>query len=170
MFRLLHILSLDKIGNCVLPEFKSFRSALSKAYPSLFYILFFYVIIFSSYAVFGSLAFIGVLDFSSWRAMTTLFKIATISGWEGIYDRIAIGGECKDDSGGDCGHPTLGAFYVLTFMALTVLSFVNLYFALILETMNQLGKVEADGMTEDCQESKKTRKEDEQEINVEGAE
>jgi len=145
MLRLLHILSLDRIGNWALPEFKSFRNGLSNVFCSIFFIFGFYLILFTSYAVFGSLAFGGVTDFASWTSMTTLFKISTISGWDSVYDHIVKGGDCKmeaGNNGADCGHPTLGAFYIVTFLAINLLCFVNIYCALVMETMNQFTKEE----------------------------
>jgi hypothetical protein len=79
--------------------------------------------IFTSYGILGATTFGKIKEF--WNPITTLFKIASISGVDGIYAQIAAGDRL-----------ILGHFYILTFLSLTILCFVNMYMDLILHIIS----------------------------------
>jgi hypothetical protein len=83
------------------------------------------------------------------NALFTVITLSTFSGVDGVYAGIANTDNCNTtwtESGGlpNCGSPFYAKLFLLVYMGFTGLIFVNIYLALILETINQLSLGESD--------------------------
>ncbi|XP_052038578.1 sodium channel protein type 7 subunit alpha [Apodemus sylvaticus] len=120
------------------------------------------------YAIFGMYNFAyvkkeaGMNDVSNFEtfgsSMLCLFQVTTFSGWDGMLDAIFISqwSDCDPDKinpgtqvRGDCGSPSVGIFYFVSYILISWLIIVNMYIVLIMEFLSIPSKKKARTLSED---------------------
>lgn len=120
------------------------------------------------YAVFGMYNFAyvkkeaGINDVSNFEtfgsSMLCLFQVTTFSGWDGMLDAIfnSQWSDCDPDKinpgtqvRGDCGSPSVGIFYFVSYILISWLIIVNMYIVLIMEFLSIPSKKKARTLSED---------------------
>ncbi|GAB1286387.1 Sodium channel protein [Apodemus speciosus] len=120
------------------------------------------------YAIFGMYNFAyvkkeaGINDVSNFEtfgsSMLCLFQVTTFSGWDGMLDAIfnSQWSDCDPDKinpgtqvRGDCGSPSLGVFYFVSYILISWLIIVNMYIVLIMEFLSIPSKKKARTLSED---------------------
>nr|XP_020639736.1 sodium channel protein type 8 subunit alpha isoform X4 [Pogona vitticeps] len=141
--------------------------ALMMSLPALFNIgllLFLVMFIFSIFGM-SNFAYVkheaGIDDMFNFEtfgnSMICLFQITTSAGWDGLLLPILNGPpDCDPDkehpgSGfkGDCGNPSVGIFFFVSYIIISFLIVVNMYIAIILENFSVATEESADPLSED---------------------
>ncbi|KAM9380290.1 sodium channel protein type 3 subunit alpha isoform 12-T12 [Phaethornis superciliosus] len=142
--------------------------ALMMSLPALFNIGLLLFLVMFIYAIFGMSNFayvkreVGIDDMFNFEtfgnSMLCLFQITTSAGWDGLLAPILNSGEpdCdphKDHPGssvkGDCGNPSVGIFFFVSYIIISFLVVVNMYIAVILENFSVATEESAEPLSED---------------------
>uniref|UniRef100_A0A8C0VS41 Sodium channel protein n=2 Tax=Passeriformes TaxID=9126 RepID=A0A8C0VS41_CYACU len=120
------------------------------------------------YAIFGmsNFAYVkreaGIDDMFNFEtfgnSMICLFQITTSAGWDGLLAPILNSGEPDCDPNkahpgssvkGDCGNPSVGIFFFVSYIIISFLVVVNMYIAVILENFGVATEESAEPLSED---------------------
>ncbi|XP_045691912.1 sodium channel protein type 9 subunit alpha [Phyllostomus hastatus] len=142
--------------------------ALMMSLPALFNIGLLLFLVMFIYAIFGmsNFAYVkreaGIDDMFNFEtfgnSMICLFQITTSAGWDGLLAPILNSGppDCdpeKDHPGssvkGDCGNPSVGIFYFVSYIIISFLVVVNMYIAVILENFGVATEESTEPLSED---------------------
>ncbi|KAJ6660840.1 hypothetical protein lerEdw1_017466 [Lerista edwardsae] len=142
--------------------------ALMMSLPALFNIGLLLFLVMFIYAIFGmsNFAYVqklgGIDDMYNFEtfgnSMICLFMITTSAGWDGLLLPILYSEEpdCdpnKDHPGssvkGDCGNPSVGIFFFVSYIIISFLVVVNMYIAVILENFSVATEESAEPLSED---------------------
>ncbi|XP_044274198.1 sodium channel protein type 2 subunit alpha isoform X2 [Varanus komodoensis] len=142
--------------------------ALMMSLPALFNIGLLLFLVMFIYAIFGMSNFayvkreVGIDDMFNFEtfgnSMICLFMITTSAGWDGLLAPILNSGppDCdpkKDHPGssvkGDCGNPSVGIFFFVSYIIISFLVVVNMYIAVILENFGVATEESAEPLSED---------------------
>ncbi|XP_023562398.1 sodium channel protein type 9 subunit alpha isoform X1 [Octodon degus] len=142
--------------------------ALMMSLPALFNIGLLLFLVMFIYAIFGmsNFAYVkkeaGIDDMFNFEtfgnSMICLFQITTSAGWDGLLAPILNSGppDCdpeKDHPGnsvkGDCGNPSVGIFYFVSYIIISFLVVVNMYIAVILENFSVATEESTEPLGED---------------------
>uniref|UniRef100_A0A8D1MTU1 Sodium channel protein n=1 Tax=Sus scrofa TaxID=9823 RepID=A0A8D1MTU1_PIG len=142
--------------------------ALMMSLPALFNIGLLLFLVMFIYAIFGMSNFsyvkreVGIDDMFNFEtfgnSMICLFQITTSAGWDGLLAPILNSGppDCdpeKDHPGssvkGDCGNPSVGIFFFVSYLIISFLVVVNMYIAVILENFSVATEERAEPLSED---------------------
>ncbi|XP_033612296.1 sodium channel protein type 9 subunit alpha isoform X2 [Fukomys damarensis] len=142
--------------------------ALMMSLPALFNIGLLLFLVMFIYAIFGMSNFayvkreVGIDDMFNFEtfgnSMICLFQITTSAGWDGLLAPILNSGppDCdpeKDHPGssvkGDCGNPSVGIFYFVSYIIISFLVVVNMYIAVILENFSVATEESTEPLSED---------------------
>ncbi|KAG2468052.1 SCN8A protein, partial [Polypterus senegalus] len=141
--------------------------ALMMSLPALFNIgllLFLVMFIFSIFGM-SNFAYVkkeaGIDDMFNFEtfgnSMICLFQITTSAGWDGLLlpilnrppdcslDKEHPGSQVK----GDCGNPSVGIFFFVSYIIISFLIVVNMYIAIILENFSVATEESAEPLSED---------------------
>ncbi|CAH2305659.1 sodium channel type 2 subunit alpha-like isoform X1 [Pelobates cultripes] len=142
--------------------------ALMMSLPALFNIGLLLFLVMFIYAIFGmsNFAYVkkeaGIDDMFNFEtfgnSMICLFQITTSAGWDGLLAPILNSGapDCDpylDNPGssvkGDCGNPSVGIFFFVSYIIISFLVVVNMYIAVILENFSVATEESAEPLGED---------------------
>uniref|UniRef100_A0A670YJB1 Sodium channel protein n=1 Tax=Pseudonaja textilis TaxID=8673 RepID=A0A670YJB1_PSETE len=142
--------------------------ALMMSLPALFNIGLLLFLVMFIYAIFGMSNFayvkreVGIDDMFNFEtfgnSMICLFQITTSAGWDGLLAPILNSGppDCDpeiDHPGssvkGDCGNPSVGIFFFVSYIIISFLVVVNMYIAVILENFSVATEESAEPLSED---------------------
>ncbi|XP_062972505.1 sodium channel protein type 1 subunit alpha isoform X1 [Elgaria multicarinata webbii] len=142
--------------------------ALMMSLPALFNIGLLLFLVMFIYAIFGMSNFayvkreVGIDDMFNFEtfgnSMICLFMITTSAGWDGLLAPILNSGppDCdpkKPHPGssvkGDCGNPSVGIFFFVSYIIISFLVVVNMYIAVILENFGVATEESAEPLSED---------------------
>ncbi|XP_070587801.1 sodium channel protein type 1 subunit alpha [Erythrolamprus reginae] len=142
--------------------------ALMMSLPALFNIGLLLFLVMFIYAIFGMSNFayvkreVGIDDMFNFEtfgnSMICLFMITTSAGWDGLLAPILNSSppDCdpkKDHPGssvkGDCGNPSVGIFFFVSYIIISFLVVVNMYIAVILENFGVATEESAEPLSED---------------------
>uniref|UniRef100_G1QTL3 Sodium channel protein type 7 subunit alpha n=1 Tax=Nomascus leucogenys TaxID=61853 RepID=G1QTL3_NOMLE len=162
--RIIHMLRLGKgpkvFHNLMLP--------LMLSLPALLNIILLIFLVMFIYAVFGMYNFAyvkkeaGINDVSNFEtfgsSMLCLFQVAIFAGWDGMLDAIfnSKRSDCDPDKinpgtqvRGDCGNPSVGIFYFVSYILISWLIIVNMYIVVVMEFLNIASKKKNKTLSED---------------------
>ncbi|XP_048200215.1 sodium channel protein type 1 subunit alpha isoform X5 [Perognathus longimembris pacificus] len=142
--------------------------ALMMSLPALFNIGLLLFLVMFIYAIFGMSNFayvkreVGIDDMFNFEtfgnSMICLFQITTSAGWDGLLAPILNSGPPDCDPGkinpgssvkGDCGNPSVGIFFFVSYIIISFLVVVNMYIAVILENFSVATEESAEPLSED---------------------
>uniref|UniRef100_A0A2K6G5N0 Sodium channel protein n=1 Tax=Propithecus coquereli TaxID=379532 RepID=A0A2K6G5N0_PROCO len=142
--------------------------ALMMSLPALFNIGLLLFLVMFIYAIFGMSNFayvkreVGIDDMFNFEtfgnSMICLFQITTSAGWDGLLAPILNSGppDCDPDAvhpgssvKGDCGNPSVGIFFFVSYIIISFLVVVNMYIAVILENFSVATEESAEPLSED---------------------
>ncbi|KAM8933727.1 sodium channel protein type 2 subunit alpha-like isoform 3-T3 [Pelodytes ibericus] len=142
--------------------------ALMMSLPALFNIGLLLFLVMFIYAIFGmsNFAYVkkeaGIDDMFNFEtfgnSMICLFQITTSAGWDGLLAPILNSGEPDCDPHiehpgssvkGDCGNPSVGIFFFVSYIIISFLVVVNMYIAVILENFSVATEESAEPLGED---------------------
>nr|XP_013816082.1 PREDICTED: sodium channel protein type 2 subunit alpha-like [Apteryx mantelli mantelli] len=142
--------------------------ALMMSLPALFNIGLLLFLVMFIYAIFGmsNFAYVkreaGIDDMFNFEtfgnSMICLFQITTSAGWDGLLAPILNSGEpdCDPQKAhpgssvkGDCGNPSVGIFFFVSYIIISFLVVVNMYIAVILENFGVATEESAEPLSED---------------------
>ncbi|XP_058695934.1 sodium channel protein type 2 subunit alpha-like isoform X1 [Poecile atricapillus] len=142
--------------------------ALMMSLPALFNIGLLLFLVMFIYAIFGmsNFAYVkkedGIDDMFNFEtfgnSMICLFQITTSAGWNNLLNPILNSGapDCnphKEHPGssvkGDCGNPSVGIFFFVSYIIISFLVVVNMYIAVILENFSVATEESAEPLSED---------------------
>uniref|UniRef100_A0A803Y4V8 Sodium channel protein n=1 Tax=Meleagris gallopavo TaxID=9103 RepID=A0A803Y4V8_MELGA len=142
--------------------------ALMMSLPALFNIGLLLFLVMFIYAIFGmsNFAYVkreaGIDDMFNFEtfgnSMICLFQITTSAGWNGLLAPILNSGEPDCDPNkahpgssvkGDCGNPSVGIFFFVSYIIISFLVVVNMYIAVILENFGVATEESAEPLGED---------------------
>ncbi|XP_010012149.1 PREDICTED: sodium channel protein type 1 subunit alpha-like, partial [Nestor notabilis] len=142
--------------------------ALMMSLPALFNIGLLLFLVMFIYAIFGmsNFAYVkreaGIDDMFNFEtfgnSMICLFQITTSAGWDGLLAPILNSGEPDCDPNkahpgssvkGDCGNPSVGIFFFVSYIIISFLVVVNMYIAVILENCGVATEESAEPLSED---------------------
>ncbi|NXQ24946.1 SCN2A protein, partial [Alaudala cheleensis] len=142
--------------------------ALMMSLPALFNIGLLLFLVMFIYAIFGmsNFAYVkreaGIDDMFNFEtfgnSMICLFQITTSAGWDGLLAPILNSGEPDCDPNkahpgssvkGDCGNPSVGIFFFVSYIIISFLVVVNMYIAVILENFSVATEESAEPLGED---------------------
>ncbi|XP_069558597.1 sodium channel, voltage-gated, type I-like, alpha [Brachyistius frenatus] len=170
---LLRVVRLARIGRVLrlIKSAKGIRTllfALMMSLPALFNIGLLLFLVMFIYAIFGmsSFAFVkrekGIDDLFNFEtfgnSMICLFQITTSAGWDGLLDPILNNDDldCSrtmshpgSNISGNCGNPTVGIAFFVSYIIICFLIVVNMYIAVILENFSVATEESADPLSED---------------------
>ncbi|XP_006735913.1 sodium channel protein type 1 subunit alpha, partial [Leptonychotes weddellii] len=142
--------------------------ALMMSLPALFNIGLLLFLVMFIYAIFGmsNFAYVkkeaGINDMFNFEtfgnSMICLFQITTSAGWDGLLapilnskppdcdpNKVNPGSSVK----GDCGNPSVGIFFFVSYIIISFLVVVNMYIAVILENFSVATEESAEPLSED---------------------
>lgn len=75
-------------------------------------------------------------------------------GWDGCLNGIINTKDCQEPDPeygrtGDCGSPTVGIAFLLSYLVISFLIVINMYIAVILENYSQATEEVQEGLTDD---------------------
>ncbi|XP_028249067.1 sodium channel, voltage-gated, type I-like, alpha [Parambassis ranga] len=170
---LLRVVRLARIGRVLrlIKSAKGIRTllfALMMSLPALFNIGLLLFLVMFIYAIFGmsSFAYVkrekGIDDLFNFEtfgnSMICLFQITTSAGWDGLLYPILSKHEddCDKDMEhpgstvkGNCGNPSVGIAFFVSYIIICFLIVVNMYIAVILENFSVATEESADPLSED---------------------
>uniref|UniRef100_A0A8C3CWJ7 Sodium channel protein n=1 Tax=Cairina moschata TaxID=8855 RepID=A0A8C3CWJ7_CAIMO len=142
--------------------------ALMMSLPALFNIGLLLFLVMFIYAIFGMSNFayvkreVGIDDMFNFEtfgnSMICLFQITTSAGWDTLLAPILNSGEpdCDPEKPhpgssvkGDCGNPSVGIFFFVSYIIISFLVVVNMYIAVILENFGVATEESAEPLGED---------------------
>ncbi|XP_034032502.1 sodium channel, voltage-gated, type I like, alpha b isoform X2 [Thalassophryne amazonica] len=142
--------------------------ALMMSLPALFNIGLLLFLVMFIYAIFGmsNFAYVkkesGIDDMFNFEtfgnSMICLFQITTSAGWDGLLAPILNKKEPDCDSQmehpgnsykGNCGNPSVGIFFFVSYIIICFLIVVNMYIAVILENFSVATEESAEPLSED---------------------
>ncbi|XP_077575286.1 sodium channel protein type 2 subunit alpha-like [Stigmatopora nigra] len=142
--------------------------ALMMSLPALFNIGLLLFLVMFIYAIFGmsNFAYVkresGIDDLFNFEtfgnSMICLFQITTSAGWDGLLAPILNKREPDCDSQmehpgnyykGNCGNPSVGIFFFVSYIIICFLIVVNMYIAVILENFSVATEESAEPLSED---------------------
>uniref|UniRef100_A0A8C2UDK7 Sodium channel protein n=1 Tax=Coturnix japonica TaxID=93934 RepID=A0A8C2UDK7_COTJA len=142
--------------------------ALMMSLPALFNIGLLLFLVMFIYAIFGMSNFayvkreVGIDDMFNFEtfgnSMICLFQITTSAGWDGLLAPILNSGKPDCDPNkihpgssvkGDCGNPSVGIFFFVSYIIISFLVVVNMYIAVILENFGVATEESAEPLGED---------------------
>ncbi|XP_055017038.1 sodium channel protein type 5 subunit alpha-like, partial [Boleophthalmus pectinirostris] len=142
--------------------------ALMMSLPALFNIGLLLFLVMFIYAIFGMANFAyvkrqnGIDDMFNFEtfgnSMLCLFQITTSAGWDGLLGPILNNSpqECNPDlphTGttvrGNCGNPSVGITFFVTYIIISFLIVVNMYIAIILENFSVATEESTEPLSED---------------------
>ncbi|XP_063789663.1 sodium channel protein type 2 subunit alpha-like isoform X1 [Pseudophryne corroboree] len=142
--------------------------ALMMSLPALFNIGLLLFLVMFIYAIFGmsNFAYVkkeaGIDDMFNFEtfgnSMICLFQITTSGGWDGLLAPILNSGppDCDPNAEhpgssvrGDCGNPSVGIFFFVSYIIISFLVVVNMYIAVILENFSVATEESAEPLGED---------------------
>ncbi|NXC34983.1 SCN2A protein, partial [Campylorhamphus procurvoides] len=142
--------------------------ALMMSLPALFNIGLLLFLVMFIYAIFGmsNFAYVkkeaGIDDMFNFEtfgnSMICLFQITTSGGWDTLLAPILNSGEPDCDPNkahpgssvkGDCGNPSVGIFFFVSYIIISFLVVVNMYIAVILENFGVATEESAEPLGED---------------------
>ncbi|XP_078519331.1 sodium channel protein type 5 subunit alpha-like isoform X2 [Lissotriton helveticus] len=142
--------------------------ALMMSLPALFNIGLLLFLVMFIYAIFGMANFAyvkkesGIDDMFNFEtfgnSMICLFQITTSAGWDGLLNPILNSNypDCDPDKvnpgspvKGDCGNPSLGIFFFVSYIIISFLIVVNMYIAIILENFSVATEESTEPLSED---------------------
>ncbi|XP_006977228.1 sodium channel protein type 3 subunit alpha isoform X2 [Peromyscus maniculatus bairdii] len=142
--------------------------ALMMSLPALFNIGLLLFLVMFIYAIFGmsNFAYVkkeaGIDDMFNFEtfgnSMICLFQITTSAGWDGLLAPILNSAppDCDPDAihpgssvKGDCGNPSVGIFFFVSYIIISFLVVVNMYIAVILENFSVATEESAEPLSED---------------------
>uniref|UniRef100_A0A8C4NFX5 Sodium channel protein n=1 Tax=Eptatretus burgeri TaxID=7764 RepID=A0A8C4NFX5_EPTBU len=142
--------------------------ALMMSLPALFNIGLLLFLVMFIYSIFGmsNFAYVkkenGIDDMFNFEtignSMICLFQITTSAGWDGLLAPILNSGppDCDiqfDNPGssvkGDCGNPTVGIIFFVSYIIISFLVVVNMYIAIILENFSVATEESSEPLSED---------------------
>ncbi|XP_036595578.1 sodium channel protein type 10 subunit alpha-like [Trichosurus vulpecula] len=141
--------------------------ALMMSLPALFNIGLLLFLVMFIYSIFGMANFAyvkqeaGIDDMFNFQtfanSMLCLFQITTSAGWDGLLSPILNTGKpyCDPDAGstnktrGNCGNPTIGIAFFVSYIIISFLIVINMYIAVILENFNVATEESAEPLSED---------------------
>ncbi|KAM6307326.1 sodium channel protein type 2 subunit alpha-like isoform 8-T8 [Aegotheles albertisi] len=142
--------------------------ALMMSLPALFNIGLLLFLVMFIYAIFGmsNFAYVkkeaGIDDMFNFEtfgnSMLCLFQITTSAGWDALLAPILNSGEPDCDPHkahpgssvkGDCGNPSVGIFFFVSYIIISFLVVVNMYIAVILENFGVATEESAEPLSED---------------------
>ncbi|XP_065269348.1 sodium channel protein type 2 subunit alpha-like isoform X12 [Emys orbicularis] len=142
--------------------------ALMMSLPALFNIGLLLFLVMFIYAIFGmsNFAYVkreaGIDDMFNFEtfgnSMICLFQITTSGGWDMLLSPILNSGEPDCDPNkphpgssvkGDCGNPSVGIFFFVSYIIISFLVVVNMYIAVILENFSVATEESAEPLSED---------------------
>ncbi|TRZ03778.1 hypothetical protein DNTS_004379, partial [Danionella cerebrum] len=142
--------------------------ALMMSLPALFNIGLLLFLVMFIYAIFGmsNFAYVkreaGIDDMFNFEtfgnSMLCLFQITTSAGWDGLLAPILNKQDPDCDSElehpgslyrGDCGNPSVGIFFFVSYIIICFLIVVNMYIAVILENFSVATEESAEPLSED---------------------
>ncbi|XP_051835222.1 sodium channel protein type 10 subunit alpha [Antechinus flavipes] len=141
--------------------------ALMMSLPALFNIGLLLFLVMFIYSIFGMANFAyvkweaGIDDMFNFQtfanSMLCLFQITTSAGWDGLLSPILNRGQpyCDPDlihsnkSRGNCGNPTIGIAFFVSYIIVSFLIVVNMYIAVILENFNVATEESTEPLSED---------------------
>uniref|UniRef100_A0A8B9ZL82 Sodium channel protein n=1 Tax=Anas platyrhynchos TaxID=8839 RepID=A0A8B9ZL82_ANAPL len=142
--------------------------ALMMSLPALFNIGLLLFLVMFIYAIFGmsNFAYVkreaGIDDMFNFEtfgnSMICLFQITTSAGWDGLLAPILNSGkpDCDPEKPhpgssvkGDCGNPSVGIFFFVSYIIISFLVVVNMYIAVILENFGVATEESAEPLSED---------------------
>ncbi|KAK2502527.1 hypothetical protein MC885_004134 [Smutsia gigantea] len=142
--------------------------ALMMSLPALFNIGLLLFLVMFIYAIFGmsNFAYVkreaGIDDMFNFEtfgnSMLCLFQITTSAGWDGLLAPILNSAppDCDPDTihpgssvKGDCGNPSVGIFFFVSYIIISFLVVVNMYIAVILENFSVATEESAEPLGED---------------------
>ncbi|XP_061691957.1 sodium channel, voltage-gated, type I like, alpha b [Syngnathoides biaculeatus] len=142
--------------------------ALMMSLPALFNIGLLLFLVMFIYAIFGmsNFAYVkqesGIDDMFNFEtfgnSMLCLFQITTSAGWDGLLAPILNKWEPDCDSQmehpgnnykGNCGNPSVGIFFFVSYIIICFLIVVNMYIAVILENFSVATEESAEPLSED---------------------
>ncbi|XP_012511279.1 PREDICTED: sodium channel protein type 7 subunit alpha [Propithecus coquereli] len=162
--RIIHILRLGKgpkvFHNLVVPFMLSLPALLNMGLL-LFLVMF-------VYAIFGMYSFAyvkkeaGINDVSNFEtfgsSMLCLFQVTIFAGWDGMLNAVfnSEWSDCDPDKinpgtqvRGDCGSPSVGIFYFVSYILISWLIIVNMYIVVVMEFLNIASKKKVKTLSED---------------------
>uniref|UniRef100_A0A674PGM0 Sodium channel protein n=1 Tax=Takifugu rubripes TaxID=31033 RepID=A0A674PGM0_TAKRU len=170
---LLRVIRLARIGRILrlIKGAKGIRTllfALMMSLPALFNIGLLLFLVMFIYAIFGMSNFAYVkresgindmLNFETFgNSMICLFQITTSGGWDTLLSPILNKREPDCDSQlehpgnsykGNCGNPSVGIFFFVSYIIICFLIVVNMYIAVILENFSVATEESAEPLSED---------------------
>ncbi|XP_064410682.1 sodium channel protein type 2 subunit alpha-like isoform X3 [Latimeria chalumnae] len=143
--------------------------ALMMSLPALFNIGLLLFLVMFIYAIFGMANFAyvkkesGIDDMFNFEtfgnSMICLFQITTSAGWDGLLNPILNKGppDCNPNIThpgntavkGDCGNPSVGIFFFVSYIIISFLIVVNMYIAIILENFSVATEESTEPLSED---------------------
>ncbi|KAM4796050.1 sodium channel protein type 8 subunit alpha [Rhinophrynus dorsalis] len=141
--------------------------ALMMSLPALFNIGLLLFLVMFIFSIFGMSNFayvkreVGIDDMFNFEtfgnSMICLFQVTTSAGWDGLLSPILNRPpDCdphKENPGsqvkGDCGNPSVGIFFFVSYIIISFLIVVNMYIAIILENFSVATEESADPLSED---------------------
>ncbi|XP_057611172.1 sodium channel protein type 7 subunit alpha [Chionomys nivalis] len=149
--RVIHILRPGK----GLKVFYDLMLPLLLSLPALLNLSLLIFLVMFTYAIFGMYNFAyvkkeaGINDVSNFEtfgsSMLCLFQVTIFSGWDGMLHAIfnSQWSDCDPDKinpgtqvKGDCGSPSLGIFYFVSYILISWLIIINMYIVLIMEFLS----------------------------------
>nr|XP_056717269.1 sodium channel protein type 1 subunit alpha isoform X2 [Euleptes europaea] len=142
--------------------------ALMMSLPALFNIGLLLFLVMFIYAIFGMSNFayvrreVGIDDMFNFEtfgnSMICLFMITTSAGWDGLLAPMLNSGPPDCDPNlphpgssvkGDCGNPSVGIFFFVSYIIISFLVVVNMYIAVILENFGVATEESSEPLSED---------------------
>ncbi|XP_058889704.1 sodium channel protein type 2 subunit alpha-like isoform X1 [Acipenser ruthenus] len=142
--------------------------ALMMSLPALFNIGLLLFLVMFIYAIFGmsNFAYVkkesGIDDMFNFEtfgnSMICLFQITTSAGWDGLLAPILNRGQPDCDSEidhpgssikGNCGNPSVGILFFVSYVIISFLIVINMYIAIILENFSVATEESAEPLSED---------------------
>ncbi|XP_063308781.1 sodium channel protein type 5 subunit alpha-like isoform X1 [Pelobates fuscus] len=142
--------------------------ALMMSLPALFNIGLLLFLVMFIYAIFGMANFAyvkmeaGIDDMFNFQtfgnSMICLFQITTSAGWDGLLSPILNSGrpDCDPDfinpgslTVGNCGSPSVGIVFFVSYIIISFLIVVNMYIAIILENFSVATEESTEPLSED---------------------
>ncbi|XP_077739557.1 sodium channel protein type 7 subunit alpha isoform X2 [Canis aureus] len=164
MSRIIHILRPGK-GPKV---FHDLLLPLILSLPALLNISLLIFLVMFIYAIFGMYNFAyvkkeaGINDVSNFEtfgsSMLCLFQVTIFAGWDGMLNAIfnSKWSDCDPDKinpgtqvRGDCGNPSVGIIYFVSYIIISWLIIVNMYIVVVMEFLNIASKKKAKTLSED---------------------
>uniref|UniRef100_H0VQI0 Sodium voltage-gated channel alpha subunit 7 n=1 Tax=Cavia porcellus TaxID=10141 RepID=H0VQI0_CAVPO len=161
--RIIHILRRGK-GPKV---FHDLMLPLLLSLPALMNISLLIFLVMFIYAIFGMYNFAyvkkeaGINDVSNFEtfcsSMICLFQVTIFAGWDGLLNAVfnSKWSDCDPDKinpgtqvRGDCGNPSVGIFYFVSYIFIIWLIIVNMYIAVIMEFLSIVSKKKTRSLSE----------------------